>query len=182
MKHPAFGDKKYSARVNPDRAVRKLSGCPSCRLALIVETLSGYFRRYGRRCFSSQMNRNQCYVSHIHIRFRGQTVLFGDLDWLPVASALTLAGADGCKKRRTLFRRYTGTPHSMALARIFMKLVKYFAVVASGLASFFFACSTKPVQNIPLPSKVIGSSAIFVFTQGRYYPSCACILPLWACR
>jgi hypothetical protein len=80
VKHPAFGDKKYSARVNPNTRRTKALG-----LSIVPTRVD---RRDAKRVFQTvwktllfleSKNRNQCYVSHIHIRFRGQTVLFGDL-------------------------------------------------------------------------------------------------------
>ena len=80
VKHPAFGDKKYSARVNPNTRRTKALG-----LSVVPTRVD---RRDTKRVFGTvwktllfleSKNRNQCYVSHVHIRFRGKTVLFGDL-------------------------------------------------------------------------------------------------------
>lgn len=80
IKDPAFGDKKYSARVNPNTRRTKALG-----IAVVPTRVD---RRDARKIFETvwktllfleAKNRNQCYVSHIHIRFRDKTVLFGAL-------------------------------------------------------------------------------------------------------
>jgi hypothetical protein len=79
-KHPAFGDKKYSGRVNPTTRRTKALG-----LSVIPTRVD---RRDARKVFDTiwktlllleSKDRFQCYVSDTHIRFRGKTVLFGDL-------------------------------------------------------------------------------------------------------
>jgi len=77
---PAFGDKKYSVRVNPSTRRTRALGLS------VVPTRVDH--RDARRVFETvwktllfleSKNRNQCYVSHLHVRFRSKTVLFGDL-------------------------------------------------------------------------------------------------------
>lgn len=78
--HPAYGDKKFHHRVNMvthrTRAL-KLSILPSRidrrDLLKVFETIWKTLLRFEAQC------RFQCYVSHIHVRFRGKAMLFGDL-------------------------------------------------------------------------------------------------------
>lgn len=80
VRDPAFGDKKYSVRVNPKtRRTKALS------LSVVPTRVD---RRDARRVFETiwktllfleGKDRKQCYVSHLNVRFRGKMVLFGDL-------------------------------------------------------------------------------------------------------
>ncbi len=79
-RHPAFGDKKYDARVNPATRRTKALGLSVVPTRInrtdarkVSETL------WKTLLFLEQKNRNQCYVPHIRIQFRGKTRLFGDL-------------------------------------------------------------------------------------------------------
>lgn len=79
-KHPAFGDRKYTARVNPaTRRTRALG-------VNVVPTRVD--RRDVRKVFDTiwktlllfeAQNRFQCYVSHEHVRFDGKSVPFSDV-------------------------------------------------------------------------------------------------------
>lgn len=79
-KHPAFGDKKYAARVNPTtRRTRALD------LNIVPTRVD---RRDVLKVFSTiwktlvlfeAQNRFQCYVSHRTVRFAGKTMLFSDV-------------------------------------------------------------------------------------------------------
>jgi hypothetical protein len=80
VKHPAFGDKKYSARVNQNTRRTKALG-----IAVVPTRID---RRDAKKVFETVWktllvleaeNRSQCQVSHIPIRFHGKAVLFGDL-------------------------------------------------------------------------------------------------------
>lgn len=80
VKHPAFGDKKYSARVNPNTRRTKALGLSVVPTRVDRRDAKLVFGTVWKTLlFLESKNRNQCYVSHIHIRFRGKTVLFGDL-------------------------------------------------------------------------------------------------------
>ncbi|MBX9660285.1 MAG: hypothetical protein K2X00_17135 [Nitrospiraceae bacterium] len=79
-KHPAFGDKKYRARVNMKTRRTKALG-----LSIIPTRVD---RRDARKVFATlwrtllfleSQDRFQCYISDTHVRFRGKTVLFSDL-------------------------------------------------------------------------------------------------------
>ncbi len=79
-RHPAFGDEKYAARVNPATRRTKALGLSVVPTRInrtdarkVSETL------WKTLLFLEQKNRNQCYVPHIRIQFRGKTRLFGDL-------------------------------------------------------------------------------------------------------
>ncbi len=79
-RHPSSGDRKYLARVNAATRRTKALG-----LSVIPTRVD---RRDARKVFDTvwktllfleSQDRFQCYVSHLHVRFRGKTVLFGDL-------------------------------------------------------------------------------------------------------
>lgn len=79
-KHPSFGDNKYLARVNlTTRRTRAL------KLSVIPTRVD---RNDARKVFDTvwktllfleSKDRFQCYVSDTHVRFRGKSVLFGDV-------------------------------------------------------------------------------------------------------
>jgi hypothetical protein len=78
--HPAYGDKKFHARVNRTTYRTKaleLSAFPTRvdrrDLLKVFDTLWKTLLRF------EAQNRFQCYVSHLHVQFRGKTVLFGFL-------------------------------------------------------------------------------------------------------
>ena len=80
VKHPAFGDKKYSARVNPKTRRTKALGLSVVPIRVDRRDAKRVFETVWKTLlFLESKNRNQCYVSHVHIRFRGKTLLFGDL-------------------------------------------------------------------------------------------------------
>jgi hypothetical protein len=79
-KHPAFGDKKYSARVNPITRRTKALGLSIVPIRINRTDARKVFETIWKTLlFLENKNRNQCYVSHIHVRYRGKTVFFGDL-------------------------------------------------------------------------------------------------------
>ena len=78
--HPAYGDKKFRKRVNSATHRTKalsLSTFPSRvdrrDLLKVFETLWKTLLRF------EAQDRFQCYVSHLHVRFKGKSVLFGEL-------------------------------------------------------------------------------------------------------
>jgi len=78
--HTAYGDKKFRKRVNSTTHRTKalsLSTFPSRidrrDLLKVFETLWKTLLRF------EAQDRFQCYVSHLHVRFKGKSVLFGDL-------------------------------------------------------------------------------------------------------
>jgi hypothetical protein len=78
--HPAYGDKKFRKRVNRTNhrtKALKLSVFPSRvdrrDLLKVFETIWKTLLRF------EAQDRFQCYVSHLHVRFKGETVLFGDI-------------------------------------------------------------------------------------------------------
>ena len=80
VKDPAFGDRKYSARVNPVTRRTKALGISVIPTRVDRRDAKKVFETLWKTLlFLEQKNRNQCYVSHIHVRFRGKSVLFGDL-------------------------------------------------------------------------------------------------------
>lgn len=78
--HPAYGDKKFTQRVNlkthRTKALR-LSVFPSrvdrTDLLKVFDTIWKTLLQF------EQADRFQCYVSHLHVRFRGRMVLFSSL-------------------------------------------------------------------------------------------------------
>ena len=80
VKDPAFGDKKYSARVNHATRRTKALGISVVPTRVDRRDVKKVFETVWKTLlFLEQEKRNQCYVSHLHVRFRGKTVLFGDL-------------------------------------------------------------------------------------------------------
>ncbi|TKS63591.1 MAG: hypothetical protein EWM73_01299 [Nitrospira sp.] len=78
--HHAYGDKKFRRRVNSTTHRTKalsLSAFPSRvdrrDLLKVFETLWKTLLRF------EAQDRFQCYVSHLHVRFKGKPVLFADL-------------------------------------------------------------------------------------------------------
>jgi hypothetical protein len=79
-KHPAFGDKKYTARVNPTTRKTKALG-----LSVVPTRVN---RTDVKKVFSTlwktlllieKYDRSQIYVSHLHVRFKGKTRLFSEV-------------------------------------------------------------------------------------------------------
>ena len=80
VKDPAFGDRKYLARVNPATRRTKALGISVIPTRVDRRDVKKVFETVWKTLlFLERKNRNQCYVSHLHVRFRGKTVLFGDL-------------------------------------------------------------------------------------------------------
>lgn len=80
VKYPAFGDKKYSARVNSTNRRTKALGISVVPTRINRRDVKKVFETIWKTLlFLEQKNRNQCYISHIHVQFRGKTVPFGDL-------------------------------------------------------------------------------------------------------
>jgi len=80
VKDPAFGDKKYATRVNSATRRTKALGISVVPTRVDRRDVKKVFETvWNTLLFLEQQDRNQCYVSHIHVRFRGKTVLFGDL-------------------------------------------------------------------------------------------------------
>lgn len=80
VKDPAFGDKKYAARVNPNTRRTKALGIAVVPTRIDRRDAKKVFEAVWKTLlFLESKNRNQCYVSDTHIRFRGKTLLFGDL-------------------------------------------------------------------------------------------------------
>jgi hypothetical protein len=80
VKDPAFGDRKYSARVNPATRRTKALGISVVPTRVDRRDVKKVFETVWKTLlFLEHKNRNQCYVSHLHVRFRGKTVLFSDL-------------------------------------------------------------------------------------------------------
>ena len=80
VKDPAFGDKKYSARVNATTRRTKALGISVVPTRVDRGDVKKVFETVWKTLlFLEGKNRNQCYVSHLHVRFRGKSVLFGDL-------------------------------------------------------------------------------------------------------
>lgn len=80
VKDPAFGDKKYSARVNLKTRRTKALGLSIVPTRVDRRDTKKVFETVWKTLlFLESENRNQCYVSHMHIRFRGKAELFGNL-------------------------------------------------------------------------------------------------------
>lgn len=80
VKDPAFGDKKYPARVNPNTRRTKALGLAVVPTRVDRRDIKKVFATIWKTLlFLELKDRKQCYVSHIHVRFRGKTVLFGDI-------------------------------------------------------------------------------------------------------
>ena len=79
-KHPAFGDRKFSARVNPTTRRTKALGLSIVPTRVNRTDVRKVFETLWKTLlFIESKDRQQCYVSHIHVQFRGKTRLFGDL-------------------------------------------------------------------------------------------------------
>ena len=79
-KHPAFGDKKYAARVNPNTRRTKALGLSIVPTRINRTEARKVFQTVWKTLlFLENKNRNQCYVSDTHVHYRGKTVLFSGL-------------------------------------------------------------------------------------------------------
>ncbi len=78
--HPAYGDKKFAQRVN-----LKTHRTKALRLSVFpsrvdrTDLLKVFCTIWKTLLLFEQADRFQCYVSHLHVRFRGETVLFSSL-------------------------------------------------------------------------------------------------------
>lgn len=80
VKDSAFGDKKYSERVNPENRRTKALGLSVVPTRVDRRDVKKVFETIWKTLlFLEQNNRDQCPISHIQVRFRGKTVRFGDL-------------------------------------------------------------------------------------------------------
>jgi hypothetical protein len=79
-KHPAFGDKKYSARVNPSTRRTRALGVNVVPTRVDRRDVLKVFDTIWKTLliFEAQ-GRFQCYVSHENVRFAGKAVLFPDV-------------------------------------------------------------------------------------------------------
>ena len=79
-KHPAFGDKKYDARVNPKTRRTRALGVNVVPTRVDRRDVLKVFDTIWKTLlvFEAQ-NRFQCYVSHENVRFSGKTVPFPDV-------------------------------------------------------------------------------------------------------
>jgi len=79
-KDPAFGDKKYTARVNPNTRRTKALGLSIVPTRINRTEARKVFQTVWKTLlFLENKNMNQFSVSDTHIRYRGKTVLFSDL-------------------------------------------------------------------------------------------------------
>lgn len=79
-KHPAFGDKKYTARVNyTTRRTRALGLNVVPTRVDRRDVLKVFGTIWKTLLIFEAQNRSQCYVSHEHVRFAGKTVPFPDV-------------------------------------------------------------------------------------------------------
>jgi hypothetical protein len=79
-KHPAFGDKKYGARVNPvTRRTRALGLNVVPTRVYRRDVLKVFDTIWKTLLLFESKDRFQCYVSHEHVRFAGESVLFADV-------------------------------------------------------------------------------------------------------
>jgi hypothetical protein len=78
--HGAVKDKKYSALVNPATRRTKPLGISMVPTRVDRRDVKKVFETVWKTLlFLEQRNQNECYVSHLHVRFRGKTLLFDDL-------------------------------------------------------------------------------------------------------
>lgn len=79
-RHPAFGDKKYTARVNPTTRRTRALGLNVVPTRVDRRDVLKVFDTIWKTLlvFEAQ-NRFQCYVSHENVRFAGKTVPFPDV-------------------------------------------------------------------------------------------------------
>lgn len=79
-KHPAFGDKKYAARVNPaTRRTRALGVNVVPTRVDRRDVLKVFDTIWKTLLIFEAQSRFQCYVSHENVRFAGKTVPFPDV-------------------------------------------------------------------------------------------------------
>ena len=79
-KHPAFGDKKYTARVNPTTRKTKALSLSVVPTRVNRTDVKKVFSTLWKTLLLIENNdRSQVYVSHRHVRFKGKTRLFGEV-------------------------------------------------------------------------------------------------------
>ena len=80
VKDPAFGDSKYTDRVNPDTRRTKALGLSVVPTRVDRRDVHKVFKTVWKiLLFLEKKDMNQCYVSIMHVRFRGKMILFSDL-------------------------------------------------------------------------------------------------------
>jgi hypothetical protein len=79
--HTAYGDSKFRKRVNMQTHRTKALGLSAFPSRVDRRDLLKVFQTLWKTLlrFEAQ-NRFQCYVSHLHVRFRGKSVLFSTLE------------------------------------------------------------------------------------------------------
>ena len=79
-KDPAFGDRKYNARVNPKtRRTKALNLCIVPTRVNRVDVRKVFEAVWKTLLFLESKDSSHCYASHTHVRFRGEMRLFGEL-------------------------------------------------------------------------------------------------------
>jgi len=79
-KHPAFGDRKYAARVNPmTRRTRALGVNVVLTRVHRRDVLKAFDTIWKTLLTFENQNRFQCYVSHENVRYGGKTLPFPDV-------------------------------------------------------------------------------------------------------
>ena len=77
---PGFGDKKYDERVSLRSNRTKALNLPVIPTRLNRKDVKRVFSTIWKTLiYLEQQDRNQCYVSHLPVRYRGKTVLFSEL-------------------------------------------------------------------------------------------------------
>lgn len=79
-KDPDSGDRKHAARVNPSTRrtkTLKLHAVPTCIDRQDVKKV--FATLWTLLIFLESKNRNQCYVSHVHVKYRRKRILFSEL-------------------------------------------------------------------------------------------------------
>lgn len=79
-KNPAFGDIKYAHRVN--LKTRRTKALNLHVVPTRVDRRDAYkvfITVWKTLLYLESKDRSQCYISHIHVRFRKKTILFGEL-------------------------------------------------------------------------------------------------------
>ena len=80
LKDPAFGDTKYSDRVNPNTRRTKALGLSVVPTRVDRRDVHKVFKTVWKiLLFLEKKDMNQCYVSIMRVGFRGKLILFSDL-------------------------------------------------------------------------------------------------------
>lgn len=78
--HPAYGNSKFRRRVNMRTHRTKALGLSAFPSRVDRRDLSKVFETLWKTLLQLEaQNRFQCYVSHLHVRYKGETVLFSSL-------------------------------------------------------------------------------------------------------